>query len=158
MRKQSLGKHSVQIKYTLYIILILSFFLRVSSVLNKDTKAYGKQFLSDGKEETCWNSDQGNQWIMVSFKNPVKIKKVEIKFQGGFASSQVELELIKPDKSSTKVSQFYPEDINSLQTFEIKDEAESCECYRMKFEKMTDFFGRIIIYNLQMYGFLDLNE
>jgi hypothetical protein len=33
---------------------------RVSSVLNKDTKSYGKQFLSDGKEETCWNSDQVN--------------------------------------------------------------------------------------------------
>ena len=35
-----------------------SFEKRVSSVLNKETKSYGKQFLTDNKEETCWNSDQ----------------------------------------------------------------------------------------------------
>ena len=78
-----------------------------------------------------------------------------MKFQGGFASSQVELEMIK-DKTSTKLTEFYPEDINSLQTFEIlKDEFEASDCYRLKFEKTTDFFGRIIIYNLQMYGLFD---
>jgi hypothetical protein len=31
---------------------------RVSSVLNKDVKQFGKQFLFDGSEETCWNSEQ----------------------------------------------------------------------------------------------------
>jgi hypothetical protein len=29
----------------------------VSSVLNKNAKEYGKKFLYDGKDETCWNSD-----------------------------------------------------------------------------------------------------
>lgn len=31
---------------------------RVSSVLGRDVKSYGKQFLFDGEEDTCWNSDQ----------------------------------------------------------------------------------------------------
>ena len=31
---------------------------RVSSVLGKDVKSYGKQFLFDGLDDTCWNSDQ----------------------------------------------------------------------------------------------------
>ncbi|RLV64056.1 hypothetical protein DV515_00017640 [Chloebia gouldiae] len=31
---------------------------RVSSVLNRDVKHFGKQHLFDGSEETCWNSDQ----------------------------------------------------------------------------------------------------
>ena len=31
---------------------------KVSSVLGKDVRNYGKQHLFDGKEETCWNSDQ----------------------------------------------------------------------------------------------------
>ena len=31
---------------------------RVSSTLNRDTKQFGKKFLFDGREETCWNSDQ----------------------------------------------------------------------------------------------------
>ena len=32
--------------------------LRVSSVLNRDVKEYGKKFMFDGNDETCWNSDQ----------------------------------------------------------------------------------------------------
>ena len=31
---------------------------RVSSVLNRNSKQYGKKFMFDGQEETCWNSDQ----------------------------------------------------------------------------------------------------
>jgi hypothetical protein len=31
---------------------------RVSSVLNRDTKQFGKKHLFDGEDETCWNSDQ----------------------------------------------------------------------------------------------------
>lgn len=31
---------------------------RVSSVLNRDTTSFGKQHLTDGSEETCWNSEQ----------------------------------------------------------------------------------------------------
>lgn len=27
-------------------------------MLNRDVKEYGKKFMFDGKEETCWNSDQ----------------------------------------------------------------------------------------------------
>ena len=41
---------------------------RVSSVLNKDTKSYGKQFLCDGKEETCWNSDQVLNFFILNNK------------------------------------------------------------------------------------------
>lgn len=41
-----------------YHILLVNKIFRVSSVLNRDTKSYGRQFLCDGKEETCWNSDQ----------------------------------------------------------------------------------------------------
>ncbi|CAG2163778.1 unnamed protein product [Oppiella nova] len=41
----------------------------VSSVLNKDVKQFGKQFLIDGKEDTSWNSDQDyfvdNHWSKV---------------------------------------------------------------------------------------------
>ena len=27
-------------------------------MLNRDVKEYGKNFMFDGNEETCWNSDQ----------------------------------------------------------------------------------------------------
>lgn len=37
-----------------YVILLL----RVSSVLNRDSSQYGKKFMFDKNEDTCWNSDQ----------------------------------------------------------------------------------------------------
>ena len=33
------------------------FAINVSSVLDKNTKDFGKKYMFDGKEETCWNSD-----------------------------------------------------------------------------------------------------
>jgi len=32
--------------------------VRVSSVLNHDKKQFGKSHMFDGKEDTCWNSDE----------------------------------------------------------------------------------------------------
>lgn len=34
------------------------FAFRVSSVLNRNTRQFGKKHLFDQDEETCWNSDQ----------------------------------------------------------------------------------------------------
>lgn len=39
---------------------------RVSSVLNRDVKQYGKKYLFDCNEETCWNSDQVKQLLVKS--------------------------------------------------------------------------------------------
>jgi len=36
----------------------MSYFYRVSSVINRDTKQFGKKHLIDGHVDTCWNSDQ----------------------------------------------------------------------------------------------------
>ena len=97
--------------------------LRVSSVLNKDTRAYGKQFLAkqflaDGKEETCWNSDAcaegGSQWLVVNLESPAVLESVEFKFQGGFASSQVAVEALRSGQFKL-VHSLYPEDVNSGQ-------------------------------------------
>lgn len=56
--------------------------LKVSSVLNRNSKEYGKQFLTDGSDETCWSSDQGNpQWIAMRWATPFTITKIEAKFQ-----------------------------------------------------------------------------
>ena len=39
-------------------ILISIVYDRVSSVLNRDVKQFGKKYMFDDNEETCWNSDQ----------------------------------------------------------------------------------------------------
>lgn len=40
---------------------------RVSSVLNRDVKQFGKKHLFDDDEETCWNSDQVIYLLFMSY-------------------------------------------------------------------------------------------
>ena len=39
---------------------------RVSSVLNRDVKQFGKKFLFDGHDDTCWNSDQVSKYAPIN--------------------------------------------------------------------------------------------
>ncbi len=66
----------------------------VSSVLDQNGKEYGKQFLNDGNEDTCWYSDQGNpQYIKLRFfeKQSFSKLKLQVQFQGGFAGEKCAL-------------------------------------------------------------------
>jgi len=122
------------------------FSAKVSSVLNKNVKEFGKQFLFDGREDTCWNSDQGSpQYILISFNQPqAKISQLQIQFQGGFVGNQCHL-IVNSDE---KVD-FYPEDSNKLQTFPI--ELTGVNQLKISFGGSTDFFGRITIYQLNLF-------
>jgi len=111
--------------------------LRVSSVLNKDAKQFGRQNMIDGNEETCWNSDQGSpQFVQIRFECPTKVDLLKIMFQGGFSAKvrlssvssphpqltregqQKKKELkvvIKYESGESSETIFYPSDNNSLQ-------------------------------------------
>lgn len=50
---------------------------------------------------------------------------------------------------------FYPDDINDMQIFTLNEEAdgktmENVRKLSIAFEKSSDFFGRIIIYHLEL--------
>ncbi|KAI8892454.1 galactose-binding domain-like protein [Globomyces pollinis-pini] len=117
--------------------------IRVSSVLNRDAKSYGKKYLNDGNMETCWNSDQGTgQWILLEFSAPVKPTQLSIMFQGGFAGKNCEL-----IADQSKLCDFYPDDVNTLQQFPIQLETEITKL-KILFHDSTDFYGRVTIYHL----------
>lgn len=123
-----------------------TFTAKVSSVLNKNVKEFGKKFLFDGREDTCWNSDQGSpQFVAISFSAPQTITKLEIQFQGGFVGTQCYL-LIN-DCEANKV-EFFPEDSNKLQTFPVN--LVGCQNLKIVFGGSTDFFGRVTIYQLKL--------
>uniref|UniRef100_A0AAV2KS20 Nuclear receptor 2C2-associated protein n=1 Tax=Knipowitschia caucasica TaxID=637954 RepID=A0AAV2KS20_KNICA len=74
---------------------------RVSSVLNRDVKQYGKKYMFDNSEETCWNSDQGEyQWVSLEFPQSVKPSEIKLQFQGGFAAKSCRLEGCRMQKGS----------------------------------------------------------
>ncbi|XP_029003988.1 nuclear receptor 2C2-associated protein [Betta splendens] len=125
---------------------------RVSSVLNRDAKQYGKKYLFDGNEETCWNSDQGEyQWVYLDFPQPVKVSELKVQFQGGFSAKTCRLEGCPKTGDLKVIGHFYPEDNNSLQSFPIQ-EAPSVDKVKIIFENSADFFGRIVVYSLDILG------
>ncbi|XP_054458678.1 nuclear receptor 2C2-associated protein isoform X1 [Anoplopoma fimbria] len=89
---------------------------RVSSVLNRDVKQFGKKYMFDCNEETCWNSDQGEcQWVSLGFPQSVKVSELKVQFQGGFSAKTCRLDGCQKDGAFTEIIHFYPEDNNSLQ-------------------------------------------
>lgn len=103
------------------------------------------------------------QSISISLNEPLdannlKQSSLAVKFQGGFVGSVCHLTLENSEGEAVHNASFYPDDINDRQVFPLIDpsrsDAEDNECknvvkIRILFEKSTDFFGRIIIYNLE---------
>ncbi|XP_008822712.1 nuclear receptor 2C2-associated protein isoform X2 [Nannospalax galili] len=89
---------------------------RVSSVLNRNSRQFGKKHLFDQDEETCWNSDQGpSQWVTLEFPQCVQISQLQVQFQGGFSSRHGFLEGSLGGEALSKIVDFYPKDSNALQ-------------------------------------------
>ncbi|XP_010869882.2 nuclear receptor 2C2-associated protein [Esox lucius] len=125
---------------------------RVSSVLNRDVKQFGKKYMFDSNEETCWNSDQGDsQWVTLEFPQPIRVSQLKVQFQGGFSGKTCRLEGCLKDEDMDKIADFYPEDNSSLQSFPIQA-APTLNCLKIVFENSADFFGRIIVYSLDILG------
>ncbi|KAL9646688.1 hypothetical protein ABK040_001111 [Willaertia magna] len=119
---------------------------KVSSVLNRNNKEFGKQHLFDGNEETCWNSHQGKpQHIYIEFKEPIHINKIHLTFQGGFAGKDCEVLIGNGSEELSHHSYFYPNDTNVEQQFDVN---ATLDKLKIIFEDSTDFFGRITIYKL----------
>ncbi|KAF7732831.1 Nuclear receptor 2C2-associated protein [Apophysomyces ossiformis] len=129
--------------------------IKVSSVLNRDNGNFGKQHLIDGNEETCWNSEQGTpQHIIVDFGSSVSIRSVVLTFQGGFVGKTCIAQgslASSPNDYNVDLGSFYPEDINSTQTFDLKPN-EPVQRLKIIFQESTDFYGRITLYKLDILG------
>ncbi|XP_060038406.1 nuclear receptor 2C2-associated protein isoform X3 [Erinaceus europaeus] len=104
---------------------------RVSSVLNRDTRQFGKKHLFDQREETCWTSDQ-------------------LQFQGGFCSRRGRLHGAQGSEPLAGIADFYPEDGNSLQTFPVPP--AEVDRLRLTLEDASDLFGRVVVYHLRVLG------
>ncbi|NXH48288.1 NR2CA protein, partial [Dicaeum eximium] len=133
---------------------------RVSSVLNRDVKQFGKQHLFDGSEDTCWNSDQGtSQWVTLDFPRPVKVSQLQVQFQGGFSSRLCTLEGCRTGEELVKISELYPQDSHAmqissarmaLQKFQVQETV--LDRLKITFGSGTDFFGRVVVYHLGVLG------
>lgn len=78
-----------------------------------------------------------------------------IKFQGGFVGSEMRVTFLNASAERMLTKTFYPDDINDLQKFQFETDGtntvENVRKMEIVFEKSSDFFGRIIIYHLDMF-------
>ncbi|KAL1114847.1 hypothetical protein AAG570_007671 [Ranatra chinensis] len=104
----------------------------------------------DGQYDTCWSSDAGSpQWIKIKFKERRVMKAFSIQFQGGFAGKDCVLHFGNSNEEFENFL-FYPNDVNDTQEFVLPGNFDVTHVEFM-FKTSTDFFGRIVIYNLKIY-------
>lgn len=118
-----------------------------------DPVDFGKGNLIDGNESSSWASAAGErQWIKLKFDQLVNVTEMKLMFQGGFSSRCVNVFFSQASSPECKVHHsLYPKDLNSLQSFAIEP-ATVCDSVVIHFDDFVDFYGRIILYSLDLIG------
>lgn len=116
---------------------------------------FSKLNMFDTNAHTCWNSKQGSpQWVLCQFDSPLKLDMVKIMFQGGFVGICTIIQYYD-DNGFHDVRHAYDlADNNSLQTLVLESSETTLArtTYRIMFTQSSDFYGRIIVYNMELYG------
>mmetsp|Transcript_41620 Transcript_41620/g.61061 ORF Transcript_41620/g.61061 Transcript_41620/m.61061 type:complete len:138 (+) Transcript_41620:2-415(+) len=123
---------------------------------------------------SCWNSEASpqkkQQILQIMFRRKVSIRKIGITFQGGFAGESAQLSTSKEEGGKFTLWEdafIEPEDRNEFQEFDLPveegvDDSSSgsggnhpcvCHALRIAFGESTDFYGRITIYRLEVWGY-----
>jgi hypothetical protein len=99
------------------------------------------------------------QAIQLVFPHPVIPKCVSITFQGGFVGTRCSIQIPLPTPGEWEVvTRIFPEDNNKSQSFTLTPDSPNpsdsgIEKLKLVFEEGSDFFGRIIIYDLRLEGY-----
>jgi hypothetical protein len=137
---------------------------RASSVLQKNTKVNGpKHALDYENTSSSWNSEgsssstkpQSSTFIL-EFAKPIEPSELRIQFQAGFAAEQINVHLYDTTTDKWKpMVELEADDDHPMQSFSLLEDAENSgptKALKMVFEEPTDFYARITIYQLQVWG------
>lgn len=114
------------------------------------------------------------QSLTLKFSHPIIPSSILLTFAGGFVGTNCTFSTVSlsPSSSSTTKAgtkdwvvrnRFFPEDVNRKQSFDLPppspagesgegEEEEGTREVKVEFEKGSDFFGRITIYELEVWG------
>lgn len=146
---------------------------RASSTWKHDTRKFGPQNALDSQSDAAWKSapseDDPLAYFELYFHRPVIVNEMRLQYQGGFAGMDCIVYKKKrctageqnndDDEEWEEFDELFvdPIDSNEIQTFPIERDAnetndESCTALRIEFGKSTDFYGRIVVYSLEVWG------
>jgi hypothetical protein len=101
------------------------------------------------------------QSIKLTFAERVIPKRVSLTFQGGFVGIHCAIYVdLEADKKEWRLlTSIYPEDVNRRQSFDLhllepSDIGNGVRSLRLVFEKSSDFYGRITVYDLKLEGIM----
>lgn len=130
-------------------------FIRASSILQRNTKVYGpNNALTD--DSSCWNSEgntETSHWFRLDFGRLVRPMSLGLQFQAGFCAQEGKVEYRLNENDDWKVwnDQVEWEDEHEMQTLDL-DGLPPCTALRIVMEECTDFYGRVILYQVQVFG------
>lgn len=108
---------------------------------------------------SCWNSEgqedtSAAHTFRVDFGRTVQVARLGIEFQAGFVAKTCQVEAFVKDEWIVVVEEVDLEDIHEMQTVPMDDDEAAVECtaLRLTLQDFTDFYGRITIYKLEVWG------
>jgi hypothetical protein len=150
---------------------------RASSVLQNNTKVYGPAKALDYENAlSSWNSEgsrngKKESFLIVDFsgggKQPnrtVKPEELCVQFQAGFAAEEITVYVQTRTPGSntndatdkprwSKVEEIEADDDHELQSFPLSvTDATTTTALKIVFDETTDFYGRVIVYQLEVWG------
>lgn len=90
------------------------------------------------------------QWIKLKFMEPVKVSELKVTFQGGFTCRTMKVQCLTGGEASLETV-LHPSDGNNCQNFPL-EHLTCSETLKIVFEEPCDFYGRIVIYGIDVIG------
>ena len=130
---------------------------RSNSILNRNAKLYSpKHALDTTNLSSCYNSDAPPEdkpiLFSILFQRKISPRNIKIQFQGGFAALEFTISSTDGNEEDVMRMETDAEDVNDLQEFEFEDSFE-CTGLKIRFDDSADFYGRITIYRLEVWGY-----
>lgn len=131
--------------------------------MQRNAKQYGPlNALDTGNSSSCWNSEgtaEGRNdgcWFIVDFGRAVQPEELRIQFQAGFCAETCSVYFKNNNEEWVLADNSLEfDDIHDLQTHSLQVKGSSTittKAIKLDFDDATDFYGRVTIYRLEVWG------
>jgi hypothetical protein len=101
---------------------------------------------------SSWNSEGNNQnetTLTIHFGRLVHPTLIKFQFQAGFSAELVSAY----NAEDVKLGEFELDDIHEVQTHNFLEDEASLDRIKLILSTFSDFYGRVILYRLEVWGY-----
>ena len=140
-------------------------------MLQRNTKLYGPMNVLDvQKSSSCWNSQgvtaadsasSDETWFLIDFQRPVRPTQLRVQFQAGFCAESCAVYAKSSSANDDDDDNDWEcidedlewQDVHEEQMRELSpNEIASTTALKLVLDEFTDFYGRVTIYSIQVWG------